>query len=775
MVLVIGLVLAMVIARVTISSPSPSPIPTFAPTLVSTPTPPPTAMPTSTPTPTPTPIATPTPSPTPTPAQVSPPFVGPAGQLAYVEDGRLVVVELDGSTTVVAQNGVAHDVGPGPVVWSPGGRRLLYVTERDARREYHVWDSTTGGTSHLNQEVPGLPPEEREWFDGCTWSPDGTHLLFTLSASGGGVWALDLEASLFWRLVQGAGVVAATWVNTGTVLYEERLGAEAETLYQVHLVEVGAPLEPLTDTLDGVGSSGFYALSPDGHHLAGVGVHGKPDPRLRVAPLPGYPPLALPEQPAVATPLESAPLWSPDGRWVAYGALALASPEEKGAYTVLVDTAGISPTQVIAGLLPRAWSPDGRLLAGPTCPDLDCGLAVADVISGHVTTAASGQRVHLWDLAWSPQGVYMAYSMTGPDADPEGLALWDRATGERRLLMPGSEAGPFTNVQWTPGGCYLYFAQWDNRTGEMGQAYAPVEATWGVGPDWESHWRIAPEHDGTLPPGRGEMEGGRSGDPQPCPPSSLAGRRLIAYYGAPAGAGLGVLGRGDVTTTLELLAEQVQVYRELDDGETVVETIPTFHMVTTIADDYPGDDEDYNHRVSHDTIRRWIDGVRAAGGWSVLDVQLGRADLETELDLIEPFLWEPDVHLAVDPEFMVGEEEVPGDQLGRITGPQINWVQARLDRIGRVMGQRKVLVIHQFDDRMIERKEEILDYAFVDLVWDADGFGGLWAKTGDYNQYREEAGFEYGGFKLFYDYDEPLMTPEQVLALEPPPAVVIYQ
>ena len=61
------------------------------------------------------------------------------------------------------------------------------------------------------------------------------------------------------------------------------------------------------------------------------------------------------------------------------------------------------------------------------------------------------------------------------------------------------------------------------------------------------------------------------------------------------------------------------------------------------------------------------------------------------------------------------------------------------------------------------------------LVWDADGFGGPEAKTGDYVQYSHEAGFEYGGFKLFYDLDTPLMSPQQVLGLYPPPAVVIYQ
>lgn len=256
------------------------------------------------------------------------------------------------------------------------------------------------------------------------------------------------------------------------------------------------------------------------------------------------------------------------------------------------------------------------------------------------------------------------------------------------------------------------------------------------------------------------------------PPSLLQGRRLVAFYGTPGGAGLGILGRYDISTTLALLNEQVQVYRELDP---TVETVPAFHMVVTIADAYPGEDGDYVHRVSANTLRAWIDAGRAAGVWSILDVQAGRADLMSELAWIEPFLWEPNVHLAVDPEFIVGAEEVPGTQLGRISGPQINQVQAWLDAIGRASGQRRILVIHQFDDRMITQKECLLDYPYVDLVWDADGFGGPFAKTSDYIQYSRETGFEYGGFKLFYDYDSPLMMPAEVLELAPPPALVIYQ
>jgi hypothetical protein len=248
---------------------------------------------------------------------------------------------------------------------------------------------------------------------------------------------------------------------------------------------------------------------------------------------------------------------------------------------------------------------------------------------------------------------------------------------------------------------------------------------------------------------------------------------LIAYYGTPVGPGLGILGRNNLTDTMGLLREQMAAYESLAPDITHV---PVLHMVTTIADAYPGEDGDYNHRVSHDLLRVWIDGGRAAGAWSVLDIQPAHAALDTELDLIEPFLWEPGVFVAVDPEFfMAASGGIPGDQLGQIAGPEINRIQARLERIARQAGRRQVLIIHQFDERMLVQKDLILDYPMVEVVWDADGFGSPGSKTGDYRQYSGEPGFEYGGFKIFYDYDTPVMTPEEVLTLDPPPSLVIYQ
>lgn len=255
------------------------------------------------------------------------------------------------------------------------------------------------------------------------------------------------------------------------------------------------------------------------------------------------------------------------------------------------------------------------------------------------------------------------------------------------------------------------------------------------------------------------------------PHSAIRGRRIIAYYGT-TGPGLGILGRHDIPTTIQLLDEQAQVYRELDP---CVETVPAFHVVTTVADASPGEDGDYNHRVDHESIQTWIDNIASVGGIAVLDVQLGRAEMNTELALVEPLLRQPGVHLAIDPEFIVGEGQVPGTNLGSIDGNAVNEAQAWLNAIAEAVGENKILVIHQFDGRMIVNKEAIQDYPLVDLVWDADGFGGPGAKVGDYHQYRDEAGFEYGGFKIFYRYDTPVMTPGQVMSMNPPPAYIIYQ
>lgn len=258
------------------------------------------------------------------------------------------------------------------------------------------------------------------------------------------------------------------------------------------------------------------------------------------------------------------------------------------------------------------------------------------------------------------------------------------------------------------------------------------------------------------------------GDPRPY----LDTFRLVTFYGSPPGAALGVLGAAPREAITERLRAVAAQYQELSPDRYVM---PAYHMVVTIADPAPGRDGDYNHRMDADVLDDWIAAAAAEGVAVILDVQPGYGDVLAEVDFLRPYLRQPHVHLALDSEFTMDGGAIPGASLGRLFPHHINPVQAVLEEIALEIGMKKVLIIHQFDGVMVVDKEGIVDYPNVELVFDADGFGGPEGKRSDYLQYAGEPGFEYGGFKLFYDWDWPLMAPADVMSLEPRPAVIVYQ
>jgi hypothetical protein len=58
---------------------------------------------------------------------------------------------------------------------------------------------------------------------------------------------------------------------------------------------------------------------------------------------------------------------------------------------------------------------------------------------------------------------------------------------------------------------------------------------------------------------------------------------------------------------------------------------------------------------------------------------------------------------------------------------------------------------------------------------EADGFGPPEDKLATYDVIITKSEIEYNGFKLFYQQDDPLMSPADVLNLNPVPDIIIYQ
>jgi len=63
----------------------------------------------------------------------------------------------------------------------------------------------------------------------------------------------------------------------------------------------------------------------------------------------------------------------------------------------------------------------------------------------------------------------------------------------------------------------------------------------------------------------------------------------------------------------------------------------------------------------------------------------------------------------------------------------------------------------------------------VSVITCLDSVGGQQAKIAEYNQFDNLQRVQYPGYKDFYTADTPPLTPQQILALTPPPVMVAYQ
>lgn len=255
------------------------------------------------------------------------------------------------------------------------------------------------------------------------------------------------------------------------------------------------------------------------------------------------------------------------------------------------------------------------------------------------------------------------------------------------------------------------------------------------------------------------------GNPQPY----LSRYRLLTYYGSPLGRGLGILGNNPRYITLQNMRHIVKEYQDLDSSKYVM---PTYHMITSVADT---NEPDFRHHVGLGVMEEWVGAANASGAAIIIDIQPGRVSVVEEVNRIKHLLYNPHVHLAIDPEFTMSADQLPNVHVGQLSAAEINAVQEILNQIALEIGVKRVLILHQFKGSMLPDKGAIINYPHVEMVIDSDGTFNTDIKVANYIGYSVGPAFEYGGIKLFYNYDDYLLSAEDVMSLSPPPAVIIYQ
>jgi TolB protein len=342
-------------------------------------------------------------------------------------------------------------------IWSPDGRQLLFVSNRDGPRD--VYALTIGSSGRPRGEPIRLTTGLGALS--ISLSADGARLAYAVYTARSNIWSLPIPA--------GAPVTAdaAALVTTENqvieamrvsrdgrwLLYDSDLRGNAD-IYRMPVG--GGPVEQLTnDPADEFAPD----LSPDGRAVAYHSFRtGTRD--IEVKPLDGGP-----IEYVTATPAqESFPVWSPDGGAIAFCdqrgpvyALFITRREGNGRWS--------APSRLGEGCL-WAWSPDGGTIAytggpaesGPVMVVSASGGAARRLFAPELGTPPAGRVV------WAPDGRTVYYKAH----DAEGRAsLWQvpATGGQPRLLVsfPDPERQS-SRAAFTTDGRLFYFAIEDRQS-----------------------------------------------------------------------------------------------------------------------------------------------------------------------------------------------------------------------------------------------------------------------------------------------------------------------
>jgi len=256
--------------------------------------------------------------------------------------------------------------------------------------------------------------------------------------------------------------------------------------------------------------------------------------------------------------------------------------------------------------------------------------------------------------------------------------------------------------------------------------------------------------------------------------SVLLNSDIFALYGKPNATTMGILGQYSLEAIEPIMNEFVKLYDTANGNRRV---IPAFYIIYGTC--WPHGEIGI---LSSDIIEQYI-AFAAKRGWYVfLDHQIGKYSVSEAIKKLLPFLKYPNVHLALDPEWRTTK---PMQEIGSVTAAEINEAQQIMQdyMIEHGIGGRRMLVIHQFNAKMIQQRQLVKsNYERIQLIHCSDGFGPPKLKKETYAYNAGAKNIPLKSFKLFLKptvagagYDIPIMKPEEVFMLEPRPYLIMYQ
>jgi Tol biopolymer transport system component len=379
-------------------------------------------------------------------------FVRLGGYFGNTAASAVVIIPAAGGTPTAVTDSTRTNQSP---VWSPDGRTLFFVSDRQGPRDIFAMPISRAG------RPSGEPVRLTTGLNAMSIaaSADGKQLAYAVYTAKANIWALPIptappvSATTAMPVTSGSQVIEGLRVSPDLkwLTYDSNLRGNADP-YRMPI----AGGEPERLSTDSIGE--FQpVLSPDASEVAFHSIRGGVR-QIQVLPLNGAPIHTV----APSKTEQRVADWSPDGK-----SLAWYDRSNSTVWVVHRGADGKWQTPVMRAeswQYPR-WSPDGRMLVGNS-PDGKIMVVAPD--SGASRTLytprpGSADPLAEWP-AWTPDGKSIWFK----SHDSEGRAsLWSMAPsgGAPRLLVRFDDpTRPSYRVEWTTDGKRIFFAINDRQS-----------------------------------------------------------------------------------------------------------------------------------------------------------------------------------------------------------------------------------------------------------------------------------------------------------------------
>jgi hypothetical protein len=151
--------------------------------------------------------------------------------------------------------------------------------------------------------------------------------------------------------------------------------------------------------------------------------------------------------------------------------------------------------------------------------------------------------------------------------------------------------------------------------------------------------------------------------------------------------------------------------------------LPVVEVIASVVQGSPGRDGKYRVRLTDAQIAKYHKAARKHRAVMLLNLQPGRSEF-TEAKAFEKWLKQPDVGVALDPEWAMDRGQRPGGVYGHTTGAELDEVARYLaGLVKRYDLPEKVMVYYQVARSAVRRESGLKAHDGVVMIKSVDGLG----------------------------------------------------